>query len=51
MKKDNIIAELSNASGRYGSLLIDLMEFCNKHNLQDVTEEEANEFYKELTKE
>lgn len=39
---------ISQASDRYGSKLIELMNYYNVHNLQMVSEEQAKEYYEKF---
>ena len=50
MDKWDYISLLSKRSDKYGNLLLELMEKYNKTNLQEITEKEAKNFYKELDK-
>ena len=44
-EKDNYIKKISELSGQYGELLIKLMEKHNARNLQEITTQQAKEFY------
>lgn len=48
MDKWEYIKLLSNISDRYGDKLLLLLEQYNKNNLQEITFEEAKEFYENL---
>ena len=48
MKKWEYIKLLSDISDRYGDKLLLLLEQYNKNNLQEITFEEAKEFYEKL---
>ena len=49
MGKWEYIKLLSDISDRYGDKLLLLLERYNKNNLQEITFEEAKEFYEKLT--
>ena len=49
MEKWEYIKLLSDISDRYGDKLLLLLERYNKNNLQEITFEEAKEFYEKLT--
>lgn len=48
MDKEFYIRLISNMSDKYGGLLIELMEKYGRENLQEVTLDEAKEFYEKL---
>lgn len=48
--KDYYINKISSLSNRYGDKLIELMDLYNCNNLQQVTEEQAKEFYNKIRK-
>lgn len=50
INKDYYIRKISSLSNRYGDKLIELMELHNCGNLQQVTEEQAKEFYNKIRK-
>lgn len=50
MSKWDYIILISNLSDQYGCYLIDMMNQCNKSNLQEITFVEAKEYYENLIK-
>ena len=50
MSKDEYITMISAKSNRYGDKLLELMEKYNTSNLNDITLEEAKEFWEALEK-
>lgn len=50
MDKWDYIKEISKASDKYGDLLLELMEENHVSNLQQITEEQAKEFYERRIK-
>ncbi len=51
MNKWNYIEKISAVSDRYGDKLVLLMDKYNKNNLNEITFEEAKEFWEELENE
>ena len=49
MDKWKYIKIISNYSNRYGDKLLELLDINEKTNLQEITFEEAKEFYQKLT--
>ena len=49
MDKWEYIKIISNYSNRYGDKLLELLDINGKTNLQEITFEEAKEFYQKLT--
>ena len=49
MNKWNYIKKISKLSNRYGDKLLELMDRYNVNNLREITEEQAKEYYKEIT--
>ncbi|MGI6498041.1 MAG: hypothetical protein ACOX0U_04355 [Oscillospiraceae bacterium] len=47
--KDQYIRRISEMSDRYGNRLVELMDRYGHINLQQVTEDEAKEFYEEIS--
>ena len=45
MDKWQYIKAISNASDKFGNLLVELMDAYNVTNLQEISEEQAKEFY------
>lgn len=45
MNKWDYIKLISNLSDLYGNKLLEMLDYYNKDNLQDITLEEANDFY------
>ena len=45
MDKWDYIDLISKRDHRYGYLLLEMMERYNKNNLQEITEQEAKDFY------
>lgn len=50
MDKQYYIKQISNKSDKYGDKLIEMMCLYGKSNLQEITFEEAKEFYEKLNK-
>lgn len=48
MDKWDYISLISKRDSKYGYLLLELMGRYNKNNLQEITEQEAKDFYIEL---
>lgn len=48
MNKWEYIEIISNYSNRYGDKLLELLDINEKDNLQEITFEEAKEFYENL---
>lgn len=48
MNKWDYIKLISAKDNRYGYLLLKMMDRYNKSNLQEITEQEAKDFYNEL---
>lgn len=44
----NYIKKISKLSDRYGDKLLELMDRYSANNLQEITNEQAKEFYEEL---
>ena len=49
MDKWEYIKIISNYSNRYGDKLLELLDINGKTNIQEITFEEAKEFYEKLT--
>lgn len=48
MDKQYYIKQISNKSDKYGDKLVEMMYLYDKDNLQEITLEEAKEFYEKL---
>ena len=48
MNKWDYIKLISTLSDLYGNKLLEMLDYYNKDNLQDITLEEAKEFYEKL---
>ena len=48
MSKDYYTQLISLLSDRYGSELVEMLDRYNKHGLNEITEEEAKEYYETL---
>ena len=48
MDKWEYIKIISDSSNRYGDKLLELLDINKKNNLQEITFEEAKEFYEKL---
>ncbi len=48
MSKDYYTQLISLLSDRYGSELVEMLDRYNKHGLNEITEEEAKEYYESL---
>lgn len=48
MDKWDYIGLISKRDNRYGYLILELMEKYNRCNLQEITYDEAKEFYEEI---
>lgn len=50
MNKWNYIDLIAKASDKNGNLLVELMDMYNARNTQDITEEQAKDFYERKVK-